>query len=261
MPTSTTAMPTSTTRSSYLAIGRRLRAVVSGNPASIALTVTAAPRSETPDDSVYERHRRLLLGLAAFRVVVALVAVPLAPVLYEDHIALLVLLRPTKEVLLLAGFMLHQGNASLLPIVLAALPLLLGGVWVFFALGRAYADCLDDDSRTGITRRLLPPDKIQTLTEAVCAKGVGLVFLGRLAAFPSTLVGAAAGGAEVPTKRFLLADTAGALLSIAVLVGLGYVLEDAYDTAGPWLTGAGVVVLAAGAVLLGRELKKAGRKP
>ena len=250
-------MATSTTRSSYFASGGSLRAVVSGNPASIATTVTATPSGETTDG--YEGHRRLLLGLAAARVVVALVAVPLAPFLYEDHVALLVLLRPTKEVLLLAGFVLERGDASLLPVLLAALPLLLGGVWVFFALGRAYADCIDDDSRAGLARRLLPPAKIRTLTEAVCAKGVALVFLGRLAAFPSTLVGAAAGAAEVPTRRFLLADTAGALVSVAVLLGLGFVLEDAYEQAGPWLTAAGAAVLLAAVVLLGRALKSAGR--
>ena len=232
--------------------------MLSGNPASIALTVTATPHSETTPDA-YERHRRLLLTFAAIRAGLALVAVPLAPLLYRDHIALLVLLRPTKEVLLLAGFVLERGDASLVPIVLAALPLLLAGVWVFFALGRAYADCIDDDSRKGLARRLLPPDKIRTLTEAVCAKGVALVFLGRLAAFPSTLVGAAAGAAEVPTRRFLVADTAGAVLSLAVLLGLGYVLGDAYEAAGPWLTGAGLAVVVAGVVLLGRALKRAGR--
>jgi membrane protein DedA with SNARE-associated domain len=233
--------------------------VASGNPASIATTVTTAPSGETTDS--YEAHRGLLLGLAAARVVLGLVAIPLAPFLYRDHIALLVLLRPTKEVLLLAGYVLRQGDADLLPIVLAALPLLLGGVWVFFGLGRAYADCIDDDSRTGLARRLLPPDKIRTLTKAVCAKGVALVFLGRLAAFPSTLVGAAAGGAEVPTRKFLLADTAGAVLSLAVLLGLGYALEETYDKAGPWLTAGGVAVLVVAVVLLGRSLKKAGRTP
>jgi membrane protein DedA with SNARE-associated domain len=72
-------------------------------------------------------------------------------------------------------------------------------------------------------------------------------------------VAAAAGAAEIPTRRFLLADAAGALLSLAVLLSLGYVLEDAYEAAGPWLTGAGVVVLTAGAVVLGRALKRAGR--
>jgi len=194
----------------------------------------------------------------------AAVAVPLAPFLYREHIAVLVLLRPTKEVLLLAGFVLRRGDASLPAIVAAALPVLLGGVWVFFGLGRAFADELDDlgkpATRPGIgrrlARRLLPPKRIQQLTEAISDQGTRLVFLGRLAAFPSTLVAAAAGGSEVPTRRFLLADAAGALLSLAVLLGAGYLLEEAHDEAGPWVTAAGVLVLAAVVGLLGWSLKR-----
>ena len=193
---------------------------------------------------------------------VALLALPLAPFLYrEERVELLVLLRPSKEVLVLAGFAAGHGRASVTGVVLAALPLLLGAVWLLFALGRAYADCIDDDSRAGLVRRLLPPDRLRRLRDAVCDRGMTLVFLGRLAAFPSTLVGAAAGAAEVPTKRFLLADTAGALVSLALLLGVGFLLEEAYDEAGPWLTVAGVAVLAVGVVVLGRALRSAGRTP
>ena len=57
-----------------------------------------------PPDSGYERHRTVLLRLAGDpRRHAPSIAVPLAPLLYEDHIAVLVLLRPSKEVLLLAG--------------------------------------------------------------------------------------------------------------------------------------------------------------
>lgn len=209
--------------------------------------------------NAYERHRRTLLALAVARAALAAVAVPLAPVLYRDHAAALVLLRPSKEVLLLAGFLLARGDASLPAVVGAALPLLLGAVWVLFALGRAYADCITDESRTGLAARVLPPKRLGQLVDAVCDRGVVLVVLGRLAAFPSTLVAAAAGAAEIPTRRFLAADAAAALASLAALLGLGYLLEEAYDAAGPWLTAAGAAVLAVGAVLLGRSLKRAGR--
>jgi membrane protein DedA with SNARE-associated domain len=203
----------------------------------------------------------LLLGLAAVRAVVAVVAVPLAPALYRGGLVeVLVLLRPSKEVLLLAGYAIEQGDASLPAVVAAAAPLLLGAVWVMFGLGRAYADCIDDEHRTGLARRLLPPKKVRVLVDALCARGPVLVFLGRLAAFPSTLVGAAAGGAEVSTRRFLVADTLGAVTSLAALLTIGSLLEEAYEGAGPWLTGAGLLVLLAGAVVLGRTLKRsAGR--
>jgi len=244
-----------------LRVGPSLAAAAAGNPASIAATVAVEPASETTATANrYERHRRLLLGLAVTRAALAGIAVLLAPFLYREHAAALVLLRPTKEVLLLAGFLLARGDASLPAVVAAALPLLLGAVWVLFALGRAYADTITDEGRTGLDARVLPPKRMRQLVDAVCHRGVTLVVLGRLAAFPSTLVAAAAGAAEIPTRGFLLADAAGALASLAVLLGLGFVLEEAYDEAGPWLTAAGAVVLAAGAVLLGRSLKRAGRR-
>jgi len=220
-----------------LRVGPSLAAAAAGNPASIAATVAVEPASETTATANrYERHRRLLLGLAVTRAALAGIAVLLAPFLYREHAAALVLLRPTKEVLLLAGFLLARGDASLPAVVAAALPLLLGAVWVLFALGRAYADTITDEGRTGLDARVLPPKRMRQLVDAVCHRGVTLVVLGRLA------------------------DAAGALASLAVLLGLGFVLEEAYDEAGPWLTAAGAVVLAAGAVLLGRSLKRAGRR-
>lgn len=196
----------------------------------------------------------MLLGAATLRVALYGIAVPLAPFLIDEHVAVLVLLRPTKEVLLLAGFVLRQGDASLPAISAAALPVLLGGVWVLFAVGRAYADDIESATRSGLVRRLLPPKRLSQLTDAIDEHGMRLVFLGRLAAFPSSLVGAAAGASGFPTRSFLLADTAGALLSAALLVALGYALGEANDEAGPWVTAAGVVVLAAIVVVLGRSL-------
>lgn len=205
-------------------------------------------------------HRSLLLALAALRGALALVAIPLAPALYRDHVHVLVLLRPTKEVLLFAGYQLEEQDLTPLIAFAAALPVLLGGVWVMFALGRAYADGIAE-ARGGLVGRLLPPGRLEQLVRAVDEQGAGLVFLGRLAAFPSTLVAAAAGAAGMPARRFLVADTAGALVSLVVLIGAGVLLEDAYEQAGPWLSGAGLVVLAAGALLLGRAVTRAGRPP
>lgn len=233
-----------------------MRAVASGNPASIAATLSAETRSKT-----YEEHRGILLGLAAARGALGLLAIPLAPVLYEaDRVPLLVLLRPSKEVLLLAGFAVRRGDASIVAVVAAAVPLLLGGVWLLFATGRAYASRVEDLERSALARRVLPRKKLEAMVDAVCDRGMTIVFLGRLAAFPSTLVGAAAGAAEVPTRRFLLADAAGAALSMAVLLGAGYLLGETYEEAGPWLTAAGVAVLAAVALWLGRTLRRALRR-
>lgn len=188
------------------------------------------------------------------RTVLALVAFPLAPWLYDEHAAALVLLRPTKEVFLFAGFVLSEGDSSLLAVVSAALPLLLGGVWVFFGLGRAYREVIRHEELPGLAGRLLPKQRIDRLRDALEDRGTRIVLLGRLAAFPSALTAAAAGASDLPWRRFVVADTAGALLSLAVLLAVGVGLQETYESAGVWVTVAGIVVLAAGAVVLGRTL-------
>jgi len=197
--------------------------------------------------------RTFLIG-AIGRGILSLVAIPLAPALYRDHVAALVFLRPTKEVFLFGGFVLRQGDAWLPSIVLAALPMYLVGVWIFFGLGRAYADDLSEQELPGLAGRLLPKRRLDELRGVLDDRGTKVVFLGRIAVFPSTLMAAAAGAAEIGWKRFLLADVAGALVGLSALLGLGFALGEAYEAAGPWVTAAGVVALVALAFVLGRNL-------
>jgi membrane protein DedA with SNARE-associated domain len=200
--------------------------------------------------------KRTLVWLAAARGAVELLAIPLAPLLYEDHFLLLVLLRPTKEVLLAGGFLAREGEVALWWILVAALPLMVFGVWLMFWLGRAYAREIRDGGLPGIGSRVLPAERIHRLHRALRRRGAKLVVLGRLAVFPSTLVGAAAGSSRMGSREFVRADAAGAALSLVEVVGAGYVLGEAYEEAGPWLTASGVVALAVALVLLGRALRK-----
>lgn len=207
-----------------------------------------------------ERIRPLLLGFAAARAVLGVVAVVLVPWLYRDHLVPLVLLRPTKEVLLFSGYAVREQGANPIALTIAALPLLLFAVWGFYALGRAYERELADADLPGIAGRLLPPERINRLRATIGERGWSIVFLGRLGAMPSTLVAAAAGSSDMPARTFLLADTAGALTSLVLLMGAGFVLGSAYDEAGPWFTAAGAVLLLGVLVLLGRTLRGSTKK-
>ena len=188
----------------------------------------------------------------------SLVAIPLAPFLYEEHFVLLVLLRPTKDVFLAGGFLVERGDVALAPIVLAALPLLVGGVWLFHALGRGFRDEIERAELPWVAGRLLPPKRIKAVGDAVEDGGPRLVYLGRLAAFPSTLVAAAAGTGRMDLRGFLVGDGLGGLTSMVLSLTLGYLLGEAYDTAGPWLTGVGVIAWAAMAIVIGRLLSSTG---
>lgn len=202
------------------------------------------------------RLRAAVLWLAVARIVLSVAVIPFAPALYRRHFAVLVLLRPTKEVLLAGGFLVRRGDVGMVALTAAAVPLLLVGVWHFYALGRLYAADIRGNKLPGPAARLLPRRRIDALGKALDRRGTTLVVMGRLAAFPSTAVAAAAGTSGMPARTFLTADGVGGLLSFVEVVGAGYALGEAYERAGPWLTVAGVVVLAAAAIVLGQVLRR-----
>ena len=183
-------------------------------------------------------------------------AIPLAPVLYREHFLWLVVLRPTKEVLLAGGFFARQGRVEIPELVVAAIPLAVFGVWNLFALGRSYAKEIEACDVPGMGGRILPPDRIQRLQRILRNKGPRIITIGRFAAFPSSLVAAAAGGLRMPVRKFLIADILGAIGSILEVIAAGYLLGAAYKRAGPAITVVGFVLLAGGTVLLGRYLRR-----
>ena len=216
------------------------------------MTTTAQRRSHR----TARRWRTPLTVLAGVRTVLGLLAIPLAPFLYEEHFVVLVLIRPTKEVLLAGGFLVREGDVSLPVLLAATVPMLVLGVWLMFALGRAYSKEIASGDVPGLGGRVLPAKRISDIRRVLKKKGARLVVLGRLAAFPSTAVAAAAGSSTMPARTFLRADGLGAALSIVEVVGAGLLLGSAYKQAGPWLTGVGVAVLLGLMWLAGRYLKR-----
>jgi membrane protein DedA with SNARE-associated domain len=218
------------------------------------------PRSASGYPWAITKLRTPLLWLAAARAVLGVAAIPLAPFLYREHFVVLVLLRPTKEVLLAGGFLIRRHEVHPLAVVLAALPLLIGGVWQFFFLGHAFADELrSGENLPKLAQRLLPPKRVKALCASLDEKGTRLVFLGRLATFPSSLLGTAAGASEMAPGRFLPADALGAVVSLAEVIGAGFLLGQAYKSAGPWLTGVGVAALLGMLFVFGRSLGRGRR--
>ncbi len=203
-----------------------------------------------------KRFRDVLLALAAVRIVLGLIAIPLAPFLYEEHFVVLVLLRPTKEVLLAAGFLIRLGEIWWVPVIAAAVPLAILGVWQFYYLGRQYASEIRSGSLPWWAKKVLPPQKVKLMQGLLRRKGMKLVLLGRLAVFPSSVVAAAAGSGNIPSRDFLRADLVGGLLSIIEVIGAGFVLGEAYERGSKWISLAGFLVLVAIAVIVARGLRK-----
>ncbi len=199
--------------------------------------------------------RKILLALAGLRIAVALIAIPLVPLWLKDHFLLLVLMRPTKELFLAGGFLAKRGDVDPILLCLAAIPLSIFGAWIFYFLGRSYAREIDKGKLPELAQKILDPEKIKRLEKALDDRGPKLILLGRLAVMSSGAVAAAAGAANMAPKKFFPVDLAGGLVSIAYTVTAGYFLGEAYEKAGPWVTGVGIVAFMGFAYILGRALK------
>jgi membrane protein DedA with SNARE-associated domain len=207
----------------------------------------------------WHRVRTPLLVLAGVRAALGIIAIPLAPFLYREHYVVLVLLRPTKDVLLFGGFLIRDGRVGLLPVLLASVPLAVGGVWHFYALGRAFAPELEDGkSLPRWARRVLPPKRIRAMRALLDENRRVVILLGRISVFPSSVLAAAAGAADLSAGEFLPLDAIGAVLSIAEVLGMGYVLGSAYESGSRAVTVIGVVALVGGLVALGRWVRARG---
>lgn len=198
--------------------------------------------------------RKPLLVLAIIRLALGVIAIPLVPVLFKDHFLWLVLMRPTKELFLAGGFLVRRGDVNLLLLVLASIPLSIFGAWLFFLLGRSYEKEIDRGEVPDVVARILKPERVRKFEKILDEKGVKLIFLGRIAVMSSAAVAAAAGAARLSPRKFFLVDFAGGMVSIGYTVAAGYFLGEAYERAGPWITGLGVVAFMAFAYILGRAL-------
>jgi membrane protein DedA with SNARE-associated domain len=83
-----------------------------------------------------------------------------------------------------------------------------------------------------------------------------VVLIGRLAAFPSVLLAAAAGASDMKPRRFLPVDGVAALQSIAEVLLAGYVFGEAYKRAGTGVTVLGVALMFGLLFVVGRALRQ-----
>lgn len=208
------------------------------------------------------KRRNILLALAGLRGALGILAILLAKFLYEDNFLVLVLMRPTKEVFLAGAFLAKQGDepSLFLEVLLAGLPLSLAGVWLSYFLGRQFSEEIRKGELPGLTGKILPVKKIRAMEKVLKKKGPRLIFLGRLAAFPSSVIGMTAGSTDMPSNKFLPGDGLGAVAAIVEVMALGYVLGSFFnkdDPATSWtITGVAVAATFGLLFLLGRYLKR-----
>ena len=211
--------------------------------------------------------KRAAVAVAIVRYVVPLAAVPLIPLLVlperlsPSSITLLVLLRPQKEFLLLAGGTFNARGWPDPWVVLAAYtPFMVVAVWAFFVVGRAYRDVLGSPDAPRWLARMAPPERVALARRVLEHHGPAIAFLGRLAALPPTILAAVAGASRVSARAYLGADLVGALAAFGLTLGAGYALGETLERGGVALTAAGVVLFVAFVALLTRWIRAAARE-
>jgi len=217
----------------------------------------SAPTGATGATAPPRLLQRVAIGVAVARYAIPLAVIPAIPFLIaRGELALLVLLRPQKEFLLLASAQLARTGAPSVALLFAAyVPLMIVAVWAFFIVGRMFRPALDAGEAPRWLTRILPPAQLDVGRRVIARRGPLIAVMGRMAALPPTIMAAAAGASDVNGPRYLVADVVGALGSFALMVGAGLVLGEAYDEYGIWITVAGLMVLVALIALITRWVR------
>jgi undecaprenyl-diphosphatase len=149
------------------------------------------------------------------------------------------LLIPGESLVLASGFFAHQGILKLFPVMLAAgLGAITGdniGYLLGARLGREWL--LRKGSRFGIRKRGL--DRVEQFFQR---QGSKAVFFGRFVGFARALVPFVAGASEMPYRKFVLYDAAGAVLWTIGFVTLGYLVGASWQVAEKWISRGGLLL-------------------
>jgi membrane protein DedA with SNARE-associated domain len=126
---------------------------------------------------------------------------------------------PEDTTLILAGFLAAQGVTELIPTLLVVYLGLLITDFSLYLVGKKYGRKLFEHRKL---KKILSPDRLSWLEQKFEKWGVWVVLAGRHVVGIRAQVFLAAGVSKMSSIRFFLADALSAVLTVAIMVGLGY---------------------------------------
>ena len=123
---------------------------------------------------------------------------------------------PEDATLLLSGFLIAHGTIKLFPTFLVVYPLLLITDFIVFWVGKKYGRMLLQHKRFS---KLISPNSLSRLEEKFRKRGALVVVFGRYILGLRTQIFLAAGVARMSLTKFLIADAAAALVTLALFWG------------------------------------------
>jgi membrane protein DedA with SNARE-associated domain len=122
---------------------------------------------------------------------------------------------PEDLTLIAAGFAAHLKAANVWAMIAVALAGVVVGDGTMFLLGKRFGARL---TQKGPLKRLLPPARLERVTELVQTRGAKVLFAARFMPGLRSPLFFTAGSLGVPFKLFLLYDGAAALISVPAIV-------------------------------------------
>ncbi len=126
---------------------------------------------------------------------------------------------PEDATLILSGFLIAQKVTKPLPTLLVVYSGLLLTDFSLYWVGKKYGRSVIEHKRF---RRILPAERLSRLEEKFKKWGIFVVFIGRHFLGLRAQIFLAAGVMKMPTLKFLIADAASAILTVTLMVGIGF---------------------------------------
>jgi membrane protein DedA with SNARE-associated domain len=126
---------------------------------------------------------------------------------------------PEDTTLLLSGFLVAQGVTELLPTLLVVYPTLLLTDFSLYWVGKKYGRKIVEHRRF---QKILSPEKLSKIEEKYERWGIFVIFFGRHLLGVRAQVFLTAGVLRMPAIKFLLSDGASAIITVTIMVGIGY---------------------------------------
>jgi len=147
---------------------------------------------------------------------------------------------PGETALLLAGYLVYQGDLDLVTVCVVAIVGAIVGDSIGYEIGRRYGDRLKGTRVGG----LVGHDRWDRARAFVRRHGPVSVLLGRWVGVLRAIVPAVVGDARMPYPSFLFWNVLGAVVWVPVVVGAGYLAGSSYQRVEHDLGQGGLVVVA-----------------
>ena len=127
---------------------------------------------------------------------------------------------PEDATLMLCGFLISAKVVKPIHALLVIYSGLLMADFILYTFGKKYGRRIVTHKRF---HKIISPERLSILEEKFNKRGILFILIGRHLVGLRAQIFLAAGVMKMPTVKFLIADAVSSLLTIALMVGIGYV--------------------------------------